>query len=605
MTQLTRREFNGSLAAAAAAPKGRPQQGWTKEWDQAVIGAALAAMDLNYDSGEAMLARRVGSDYNYHSAMRNAVVHPTRESLEYALLLLEAGGEERDARARQVIDRVISIQETDPKSRFYGIWGYYLEEPAPRMAPADFNWADFNGATLLLIEYRHGARLGESLRQRVRESIRHAMISIRRRNVSMSYTNIAVQGTFVTLAGAQLLGDKDMWDYATDRQRRFAKTVDETGSFAEYNSPTYANVSIVNLTRIRMLVEDPDVLKLNDRLHERVWLHLGKHWHVPTRQLAGPMSRCYSTDIGKPLWLQKALGGRLEFASLEEVESGSARGSGEIGILDYRCPETVAHYFLKDQPPRQHRELFTPNVQGTTWLDRSFCLGSANRSDFWIQRRPVLAYWGGPQRPARYAQLRFFKDDYDFASALSYATQEQNRVLGLVCFRSPGGDKHVSIDVIKSGEFKASSLRLSLVIADPEAKISLEKRKALVSSGSVALSFELRAGRFGAQEPAMRLGREGPHAAIIVDLFRSPEPQLIRWSELAEAYAVYTLAVNAAKEEPFECKVESGAARLRWGALEMTGAARVAAVKEQDAAFTESRNGKPVEVVRLDARRLL
>ena len=604
MTQLTRREFHGTLAAAAA-QKAPPQRGWTKEWDQAVIGAALAAMDLNYDPGEAMLARRVGGDYNYHSAMRNTVVHPTRESLEYALLLLEAGGEERDARARQVIGRVLSIQETDPQSRFYGIWGYYLEEPAPRMAPADFNWADFNGSTLLLIERRHGARLGESLRRRVAEAIRHAMISIRRRNVSMSYTNIAVQGTFVTLAGAQLLGDKDMWEYATDRQRRFAQTVDETGSFAEYNSPTYANVSIINLTRIRMLVKDPDVLALNERLHERVWLHLGKHWHVPTRQLAGPMSRCYSTDIGKPLWLQKALGGRLEFATLEEVESGRARGSGEIGVADYRCPESAAPYFLKDQPPRQHRELFTPNVQGTTWLDKSFCLGSANRADFWIQRRPLLVYWGGPERPARYAQLRFMKDDYDFASALSYATQEQNRVLGLVCFRSPGGDKHVSIDVIKNGEFKASSLRLSLVVADPQAKIRLDQRRAVVTSGSVSMSFELRAGRFGAHEPSIRLGQEGSHAAIIVDLFRSAEPQLIRWSEIPEAFAAFTLGVNLAREEPFESRVESGMARLRWGDLEMTAPARVAAAKEQDAAFQESRKGRPVERVRLDERKLI
>lgn len=604
MTELTRREFHGTLAAAAA-PKPAPQKGWTREWDQAVIGAALAAMDLNFDSGEAMLARRVGGDYNYHSAMRNRVVHPTRESLEYALLLLESGGEEREARARQVIDRVISLQETDPQSRFYGIWGYYLEEPAPRMAPADFNWADFNGSTLLLIEHRHGARLGEPLRKRVLESIRHAMISIRRRNVSMSYTNIAVQGTFVTLAGAQLLGDKDMWEYATDRQRRFARTVDETGSFAEYNSPTYANVSIVNLTRIRMLVKDPDVLKLNERLHERVWLHLGKHWHFPTRQLAGPMSRCYSTDIGKPLWLQKALGGRLEFATLAEVESGSARGSGEIGIVDYRCPESVAQYFLKDQPPRQHRELFTPSVQGTTWLDKNFCLGSANRADFWIQRRPVLAYWGGPQRPAKYAQLRFFKDDYDFASALSYATQERNRVLGMVCFRSPGGDKHVSIDVIKNGEFQASSLRLSLVIADPEAKIRLDKRRALVMSGSVSLSFELRAGKFGGQEPSIRLGQEGQHAAIIIDLFRSAQPQLIRWKEIPEAYAVFTLGVNVAGDDSFECSVESGLARVRWGDLEMTAATRVAAAKEQDSAFRESRKGIPVESVRLDEQRLI
>lgn len=604
MTKLTRREWNGAVLAGIAAAAAEPAAPWTQEWDQAVVGAALAAMDLNFDPGEAMLARRVGGDYNYHSALRNTVVHPTRESLEYALLLLHAGGPEREERARKVIDRVISLQETDPKSRFYGIWGYYLEEPAPRMAPADFNWADFNGSTLLLIDHFHGGRLGEPLRNRVRESIRHAMNSIRKRNVSMSYTNIAIQGTFVTLAGAQLLGDKEMWAYAAERQKRFARTVDETGSFAEYNSPTYANVSIVNLTRIRMLVKDPDVLKLNERLHERIWLHLGKHWHVPTRQLAGPMSRCYSTDIGKPLWLQKALRGRLAFATLDEVQSGAVRGSGEIGIVDYQCPESLAAYFLKEQPPHQHRELFTPSVQGVTWLDKNYCLGSANRADFWIQRRPLLAYWGGPERPARYAQLRFFKDDYDFASALLYATQERNRVLGLVNFRSPGGDKHVSIDMLKDGQFHAASLRLSLVIADPAAKIRVDGRKAFIASGAVSIHFELRNGKFGDQEPALRLGQEGPHAAVIVDVFRSSAARLVRWKDVTEAYAVFTLAVNAPQDEPFECRVESGQTFARWGELELAGSVRVASAKEQDQAFRETRKGRPVEPVRLDDRKL-
>jgi len=589
---------------------------WSAEWDRALIGAAIAVADLSFDPGEAMLARRVGPEYNYHSALRNTVVHPTRESLEYALLLLESGDEARAARARNIIDRVLTLQETDPKNKFYGIWGYYLEEPPARMAPADFNWADFNGSMLLILEFRHGARLGETLRARVRESIRHAAYSVRRRNVAMTYTNIAVQGTFVTLAAAQLLGDRDLWSYATDRQRRFAATVDETGSFAEYNSPTYANVTIANLTRIRMFVKDAAVQELNQRLHERIWLHLAKHWHFPTRQLAGPMSRCYATDIGRPLWLQKALGGRLPFATLDEIRSGAVRGSGEIGVIEYSCPESLAPYFLQDQPPRQHRELFTPSVQGATWLEKGFCLGSANRSDFWIQRRGLLAYWGGAERPAKFAQLRFLKDDYDFASALLYTTQEKDRVLGLVNFRSPGGDKHVSIDVIKDGEFRAASLRLALLISDPLATIRIQGRKALVDLSGVALVFELRGGRFGAMEPALRVGREGGLSAVVVDLFKKDAPETIRWREIGEAYATFTLGMSAAvrpatklsealNRMDFESQRGPGTIALRWGELELTGATRVASAKEQDAAFRETRRGKPVETVRLDTQRLV
>ena len=149
----------------------------------------------------------LGPEYHYHTRLRDGRVHATRDSADYALLLLEEGSDASLNRARKVLGRVLGLQVVQPQSPWYGIWGYYLEEPADRMAPADWNWADFIGGTLLVIELRHGARLGAELRARLGEAVRHAAYSIERRNVSMDYTNIAIKGTFVTQGAAELLGD--------------------------------------------------------------------------------------------------------------------------------------------------------------------------------------------------------------------------------------------------------------------------------------------------------------------------------------------------------------------------------------------------------------
>src|SRR5882724_604655 len=145
---------NHSYAAALLRPDSdlfSENEGWNKEWDRAVISTAVKKLDSAYDEKESLLRTRRGPDYNYHTSVRNTFPHQTRESFEYALLLLEEGSEERRQRALRVLDKDLALQNTDPASKYYGLWSYYLEEPLEKMSAVDFNWADFNGALLLMI----------------------------------------------------------------------------------------------------------------------------------------------------------------------------------------------------------------------------------------------------------------------------------------------------------------------------------------------------------------------------------------------------------------------------------------------------------------------
>ena len=567
---------------------------WNSEWDRAIIQGAVADLDRRFDPKENMLSTHRGTDYNYHSGLRDATVHPTRDSVTYALMLLEAGGAARVERAARVIDRTIALQDTDPKSRFYGIWGYFMEEPPAQMQPADFNWADFNGAQLLMIEARHGKQLPHDVRARMYESIRHAANSIRKRNVTMAYTNIAVQGTFVTLAAAALLEDGPLDAYARDRLRRFAQQVDITGSFDEYNSPTYIQVTLANLTRMRMVFQDEESRHLAARIEERAWLHLGKHWHAGTRQLAGPMSRCYSTDIGTPLWLQKALGGAIPFATLDDAKKHP--GDGDVGILDFRCPPSLAPMFLKSGDPRQHREIFHTAtapllpVEGTTWLDKDWCLGSVNRGNFWIQSRPLVAYWGGPERPAHYLQARLMHDDYDFSSGLLYTVQDRGSVLGLVTFQIDGGDKHPSLDRIKNGEFTASRLRLRFDIA-----------------GGPTDQFELKLRAIGMgdfKQPEQSTATEGNVRTISFDWFEPGQPRTIRWADLKTAYAVFTLSMGPRTDAGCQIDASAPNAKVTWGDLALQGRIAPGKLAEQDRAFSATIAGRSVPMQRLSDEKL-
>jgi hypothetical protein len=641
----------GASLRRAGSPPG--EEDWTGEWDRALIAAALARSDRSFDPAETMIRRRVGSAYNYHSSLREMDVHPTRESLEYALVLLESDEAERRELAFKTIERLTALQVVDPASRWYGLWGYYLEEPPEKMSPADWNWADFNGSTLLLILHRHGGRLPGRLRELVVGSLRHAAASIRRRNVSMAYTNIAAMGTFVSFSAAEVLEDPQLLGYASDRVRRFAESIDETGSFGEYNSPTYASVTLAQLTCFRMFVKDPGAKTVMEAIHRRLWLHLANHWHVPTRQLAGPMSRCYATVFTERLWIQKSLNNAMRFLTLDDLRSGRPGGEARVGMLEWKCPDNLRDRFLKLDKPKQHREIFflglspweasgppSRPVQGTTYVTPRFCLGSINRGDFWVQRRPLLAYWGEPASPS-YLQLRLVKDDYDFASGLFYSVQNENFVLAAAGFRNDGGDKHLSLDPIKDGTFSARRLYLQFLVSGcKESQVLLDgqpvkgeieslpmesARRVAVRAGQALIVFVPRMAVFGNEKPTLSIHPVAPvsdnvaHAlSIEIDLFRRKTPEVLRWSEVRSGFVGFGLALRAPGDLlafdravaacSWKVQEESSTVVLEWrstaGELGLKASRAIEKATSQNLLFEEKLNGRSVPLVRLSEERL-
>ncbi|MBN9658805.1 MAG: hypothetical protein J0H49_11550 [Acidobacteria bacterium] len=599
---MNRREFAVTPLLLTACGRATPEDGWPAKWDRELVRKSVQIADEKFDPEHKMISVILGPEYRYHTKMRECRAHPTRDSLAYALFLLEEGSKERVERAKEILDRVLNLQVVDPESKWYGIWGWYMEEPPDKMAPADWNWADFNGSLLLVIEFRNGGKLGAELRGRVRESIRHAAHSVKRRNVSMSYTNIAMKGTFVTQAAAELLGDEELRVYAKDRMVRLCQAIDETGSFAEYNSPTYALVSLTALTRIRMFVKDAEAKRRADLLERRLWLHMAAHWDAARKQFAGPMSRCYRNDIGYPAWLEKALSGRLKL-----VTPQNRTDDGDTGIHDYRCPADLVVRFLKAEPGRAHRELFqaSPQTAGTTYFSKDFSLGTVNRGDFWVQRRPLIGFFGDDSRPARTVQLRVVKDGYDFSSALFYSTQRGPRVLGMINFRNPGGDKHISLDPIKNGEFDCGRLFVEFDIEGLDAfSVEQIENAVFVKSKGLQLRFRVLDARWGARRPELKVSKTTQSVTVTLDLKPADGPKRVRWSEVSTAYAAFALELadgdGTFPDSAPVSKLEDSVLRAEWGELKLAASTRVQTVEQHNAQF----QGDVRVVPKLDEQRL-
>ncbi|MEM2514136.1 MAG: hypothetical protein QXR45_10940 [Candidatus Bathyarchaeia archaeon] len=640
-----------------------------RSFNDLLLSAALAAGDKRFDPDVDLLVHEfIPTKGTIHTTVRGGLVHPFRESAEYALYLLESREAERKSRAERILRRVISAQDTDPKSSTYGIWPYFLEEPLSQMKPPDWNWADFIGSTLLIIEIRHGENLPPSLREDIRRAIENAARSIERRNVTTHYTNIAVMGTFVVLATAENFELKDLWTYATNRLKRLAATIDESGSFSEFNSPTYTvNVTITNLTRMLMFIRDEQSRSIIEKIHRRAWLHVVKHWHAPTRQISGPMSRCYVDDLREnstvQLILQKATKGALKF--YEGVNIPQTLGAGMVAVHDYCCPDELIPKFLEAHLiPIQHRELFrmftvpgswSPGYQidwlpvdqpvrvfpqqGTTWLDRFFSLGTCNWSTLWNQSRPLIAYWlrkdylGKLNPPGCFIRFRFIKDDFDFASANIFTVQDGPHVLAIVNFSFLGGDRHPSLDIIKDGVFEAKCLKATFTLSGAPKDLQV-----LCNGERVDLPYTFKIGDrlsmdldgvylgiifpgacFGEHPLRGEIKRNENEAECSIILLDRHEPERISWRNIRKAFVAIALTMSSDYNslEEFDeiygswsllLKEKDPRLHLTWktprGKLYLSSLSSIRTFAEHLSFYSALINRRPIPIVRLSGERI-
>ncbi|MHC4542010.1 MAG: hypothetical protein ACYS74_19855, partial [Planctomycetota bacterium] len=472
---------------------------------------------------------------------KGGYVHPPRDSLNYAVALLDSGEPDRLERAGKILRRVISLQDQNPNSRTYGIWSWFMEEPLEKMAPPDWNWADFCGAQLLQVVIDHMDRLPTDLQQQVRDSILHAGRAIKRRNVGPGYTNIAVMGAYVTLVAGELFDNAELADYGKARLKRFYDHTFANGSFSEYNSPTYSIVAIGELSRMSRHVRDAESQKLLRELNRFAWSHVARHFHPPTRQWAGPHSRCYATLLRDSAlaFIQQATDGRLQW--LPDTDALESLDAHRLGA---ECPEDLLHYFTELPEPRLEIETFARNqpdrhdIIGTTYLHPDFTLGSVNVGDLWNQRRPLLAYWNTDAGVVA-MRLRCLHDDYDYSSASIFTVQGEGDILGAVVFATDRGDTHISLDRIKDATIKAKDLRLRLEFEGAVSQMQLP----LTRCGRMNIDFQVAHAVFGDESVKSEVGRDDNTAWRDVVLYQGEEKDL-DFSRIAEAAVVFALSAS-------------------------------------------------------------
>lgn len=523
---------------------------------------ALERWNERYDPEVCMIKEPLHSP-GYHTTLKGGWVHPTRNSLTYAVALLDSGIEEYRLRAIHILEKVISLQDKDPDSLTYGIWPWFYEEPLEKMSPPDWNWANFCGKELLQVALDHFDRISGDLRRKIRDSIYHACKSIIKRNVGPSYTNIAIMGAYVTLLAGEIFNWEDVFNYGKDLLRRIYDYTRYHGAFTEYNSPTYTMTAIEDISRIMSHIKDVESLKIADYLNNVAWKCTAIHFHPPTGQWAGPHSRCYNNLQGIPFWsrIQLATKGKVKFLEEEDLYSDI-----NWHRIKMRCPDEYIDYFTTLDKPRYFKEVFYrgdeplspeirsilgvpfyPTLTATTYLTPSYCIGTFSKSDFWNQRRGFIGYLGDRNNPI-YFHLRCLHDGYDYASCLLHTVQLNNKVIGIVNFATDYGDTHISLDKVKDATIKANDLRIRLEFGGAIDKVTLPNLSdmdniLITYINGVRLGVRFSRISFGDYTVRLEMGKDDKNKWIDI-VFYSGKERYINFKELDEAFLVFAFYIT-------------------------------------------------------------
>jgi hypothetical protein len=357
--------------------------------------------------------------------------------------------------------------------------------------------------------------------------------------------------------------------YARKRLKAFYDCTLLNKGFIEYNSPNYFKLSLDEVLRLKEHVVNQEDHAMLDSIYHTGWSIIARHYHQPSAQWSGPHGRCYSPLLSSETynWLYAASDGRIS------PDTPTPFSKDKSPTLNHRIPAYLLPYFVNPVFPRMEIDTFiyggqnielnplvsyqesdrgvkivTKEIIGKSYLTKDFVLSSANQSCLWNQRRPLIAYWGSEKKPV-YMQIRFLHDLYDYASANIFCSQDSTNVLGAINFTTNGGDRHVTIDVIKNGTIKAKDLRLRFEFGGDIGSVrfmppDVQNNSVRGKSGIINFKIDLPYAKFDDFKGSWSTGGDEKTKWIDFVIYSGPELAL-NFGKIKEAVIGFLLTLRA------------------------------------------------------------
>lgn len=357
-----------------------------------------------------------------------ALYHTTRESSWYAAGLLARNQGEDAKNAAHIITNIISAQYLNASDQWYGVYQVFPEEPTPGTPayPAviydswDPNWRAFIGATFVVIVEEYSHLLSTELIDSIVASLlvcakgnTYRVGGVDGDNFYPAYSvcsfwpsldEIIVANharknpTIMSAAFAGWVGhrtgDANITAYGAKLASEVVALYDGFNTIAEFNSPTYAGVTLWGLSLWAAYFPSGTVQGDNGgRLITGIWDQVASMYNANLKNMAGPWDRTYGWDMNRyvaitALWIWGLVG--KDKAPVYSTPADMAHVSDfQFGVLcaiaakyhdKYVSQEAIASLAAFSGEHISKHTMFSPPWDltprnSTTWLSENLTIG--------------------------------------------------------------------------------------------------------------------------------------------------------------------------------------------------------------------------------------
>ncbi len=191
---------------------------------------------------------------------------------------------------RERVNTVLALMAGDESDIAFG---NLILDQIP-LSPSD----DFSTMNLIEMLLRHPQAVSPENTQRLLDVIAHEATHLQYYyNFFVGGNdNFPAMGCFIMVVGGELVNDDRAVQAGLDSLYSARDLLSRRGFFSEYNSPTYAGVTLHGLDETANHARHAEARALACQASERMWLDVAAHWHPHLSFQAGPYSRAYHNN---------------------------------------------------------------------------------------------------------------------------------------------------------------------------------------------------------------------------------------------------------------------------------------------------------------------